>query len=256
MPCRPNPFPSPLGATKPNIGSRPGVEPLLDSKEEPATPPHTFLLDDDSIFSLIAPIWQPVYRTAISQLAASRVHAPPPHPQCFPTFPKRAFWVKWIEKHLLRYLVYPYNFEPRQPHAVWKAWAQCNLPSDLKDFVHSARWQKLLMGHRQANWRPADINCPLNGALGTMQHALLHCRYLPVAFDTIVQLSNASLTGRTVGVQHLIDGDLAQSLWTPVGVLAWTAIRASWLLHGAVKHTLEARNTFSLFLKRSLSFNP
>ena len=38
-----------------------------------------------------------------------------------------------------------------------------------------------------------------------------------------------------------------------MGVLAWTTIRASWKLRCSVKHNPDARHTFFLFLKQSLS---
>ena len=101
-------------------------------------------------------------------------------------------------------LACPYNLEPWQPDTVWKAWSHCNPPSDLKDFVHAALWHKLPVGHRQANWQLAEVDCPLDGALETVQPSLLHCRYLPVAFDTIAKCFPDWKEG-TLGIQRLID---------------------------------------------------
>ena len=47
-----------------------------------------------------------------------------------------------------------------------------------------------------------------------------------------------------------MENDLATSLQTPVGILAWTAIHASWKVRCVVKQHPEARHSFALFLKR------
>ena len=75
-------------------------------------------------------------------------HQLPPPP---PATREGPFWVKWIDKTLLQYFSYRYDFDPRKPDLVWTAWRRCNLPSDLKDFVHAALWYKLPVGHRQAS---------------------------------------------------------------------------------------------------------
>ena len=82
-----------------------------------------------------------------------------------------------------------------------------------------------------------------------MQHPLLHCRYLPVAYDTIVKCFPDWDKG-VLGVRRLIDNDPATSLQTPVDILAWTAIHASWKVRCVVKYHPEACHSFSLFLKR------
>ena len=155
-----------------------------------------------------------------------------------------------IDTKLLSYVSYPYDFEPRQEQKVWKAWWRCNLPSDLKDFVH-ALWERLPVGHRQANWKPLENCCPLDGSLETVRHSLLHCRYLPVAYDTIAKCFPDWGSG-VLGIQRLIDSEPASSLQTPVGSLARTAIYASWLVRCIVKYHPEARHTFQFFLKRWL----
>ena len=207
------------------------------------------LREDDSLFSRLAPSWQPIYRAAIQRLATSQPPLPPAYPDRYPELPDRSHWVKWIDTKLLSYVSYPYDFEPRQEQKVWKAWWRCNLPSDLKDFVHAALWQRLPVGHRQANWKPLETCCPLDGSLETVRHSLLHCRYLPVAYDTIAKCFPDWGSG-VLGIQRLIDSEPDSSLQTPVGILAWTAIYASWLVRCTVKFHPEARHTFQFFLKR------
>ena len=56
---------------------------------------------------------------------------------------------------------------------------------------------------------------------------MLHCHYLPVAYDTIVELFPEWDKG-VLGIQRLIDGDPTSSLQTPISVMAWTAVYASW----------------------------
>ena len=157
--------------------------------------------------------------------------------------------MKWIDSKLIAYVSYPYTFEPRQRREVWQAWWRCNLPLDRKDFVYAALWRKLPVGSRQAAWKPLDTHSPLDGAIETMQHSLLRCRYLPVAYDTTVKCF-PDWDQSILGVQRLIDNDPATSLQTPVGILAWTAIHDSWKVRCVVKHHPEARHSFSLFLKR------
>ena len=130
--------------------------------------------------------------------------------------------------------------------------SRCNLPLDLKAFVYTALWQKLPVGTRQATWNPLATHCPLDGSLETMQHCLLHYRYLLVAYDTMVKCYPRWDKG-VLGVQRLIDSDPATSLQTPVGILAWTAIHAPWKVRYVVKYHPEARDSFLLFLKRRLT---
>ena len=85
-----------------------------------------------------------------------------------------------------------------------------------------------------------------------MQHSLIHRRYLPVAFGTIAKCFPAWKEG-ALGIQRMIDGNPAQSLQTPVEILSWTAIYASWKVQCAVKHNPESRHTFSLFRRRWVS---
>ena len=65
-------------------------------------------------------------------------------------------------------------------------------------FIEQALWRKLLLGTRVAGWQPRGTACPLDGQQQTTQHALLHCRFLPIAFRLVsqcmgpIQLDNGS----------------------------------------------------------------
>ena len=145
------------------------------------------LLGDDSMSHRLAPSWRPIYSSTIQQLAQSQLPETLPRPDRYPAFPDKAHSVKWIDSKAIAYVSYAYTFGPRQQREVWQAWWRCNLPLDLKDFVYAAVWRKLPVGSKQAAWKLLDTHCPLDGAIETMQHSLLHCCYLPVAYDTIVK---------------------------------------------------------------------
>ena len=161
-------------------------------------------LEDSGLFSRLAPSWQPIYRAAIQRLDTSQPPLPPAYPHRYPELSDRSHWVKWIDTKLLSYVSYPYDFEPRPEQKVWKACCHCNPRSDLKDFVHAALWQCLPVGHRQAKWKPVESCCPIHGSLETVRHSLLHCRYLPLADDTIAECFPDWGSG-VLGIQRLID---------------------------------------------------
>ena len=96
--------------------------------------------------------------------------------------PKPAFWAAWNNKKMLRYLMQLRLVPPRQTPKMWKEWASVSLPDAHITFIQLALWGKQPVGTRLARWQPQGTACPLDNQQETSQHALLHCRYPPVAF--------------------------------------------------------------------------
>uniref|UniRef100_A0A7S4GEH4 Uncharacterized protein n=1 Tax=Eutreptiella gymnastica TaxID=73025 RepID=A0A7S4GEH4_9EUGL len=59
------------------------------------------------------------------------------------------------------------------------------LPASHKDFVHRTLWERLQLGDRQKEWKPAEVNCPHDGHRETISHALFDCTMLNNAFANI-----------------------------------------------------------------------
>ena len=72
----------------------------------------------------------------------------------------------------------------RQPTSVRKPFWASRLPPFVKDFAYQALWAKLKVGERLQNWTKFPW-CPICANLETIEHALFHCRFHAMAWDTI-----------------------------------------------------------------------
>ena len=121
-----------------------------------------------------------------------------------------------------------------QPNSVWKAFWASRLPPFLKDSAYQALWAKLKVGERLQNWTklPLCPICTICANLETVEHALLHCRFLTLAADTIdycwmlPYVDGASHAVRSLPRKH--------SFSLPQGISHWTAKAAHWSLRNQV----------------------
>ena len=129
-----------------------------------------------------------------------------------------------------RYLMQLRPIPPRQTPKMWKEWTRVQLPDVDITFIQQALWRKLPVGTGLAGWQPQGTACPLDTQQETSQHALLHCRYLPVAYRLATQC---------MGPVPLDDGSIedageillsmpALSLSSPLGLVMWSAMCANW----------------------------
>ena len=215
------------------------------------------LLEDDSLFSQLAPTWEPIYRR---RLATSHP-PPPPAPTPHTSLPLRdlTFWSRWTRSPVVDMLSLPHSLTPRQPDAVWQAFHRCNLPPSHKDFIHRcnlppshkdfthrALWAKLPVGQRQQDWKPLEVWCPIDNELESISHALFHCRFLVGAFE-VVNTAFRSTGPHPFDVVHLLQDNKPASLETPAGLIGWSAIITNWSLRCAKKHSSFFRITWESF---------
>ena len=97
-------------------------------------------------------------------------------------------------------------------------------------FIQTALWKKLTVGCRLASWQPTETACPLNRAQETMEHALTECRFLPTAFHLAVQCLGPipHEGGTVVDPKEVLINTPVLSVTTPLGLVYWSAVRASW----------------------------
>ena len=83
------------------------------------------------------------------------------------------------------------------------------------------------MGDRQKDWRPEEVNCPLDGQQETISHSLFHCTLLNSIFNKI-DSSFAPAAGMSLSVKDMMQHRPTKALSTPHGLLGWAATMANW----------------------------
>ena len=131
---------------------------------------------------------------------------------------------------MLRYLMQSWPVPPTQTLETWKEWARVQqLDADIT-FIRQALWRKLSVGTRLAGWQPQRTACPLDTQHEASQHALLHCRYLPVAFRLATQCMGPVRVddGTTDHAEEILSSMPALSLSSPLDLVMWSAVRTNW----------------------------
>ena len=93
-----------------------------------------------------------------------------------------------------------------------------------------ALWKKLTVGSRLADWLLRGTACPLHpNAQETMQHALLHCKFLHPAFFIVQQCISPVLLseGSTESVLYELT---ALSVTSLLRLLYWSGVRTNWMI--------------------------
>ena len=93
------------------------------------------------------------------------------------------------------------------------------------------------MGTRLAGWQPRGTACPLDGQQETIEHAVVHCCFLRVAFRLATQcMGPVQLDeGSTEDPEEILLSMPSLSLSSPLGLVLWSAVRTSWRLRCALK---------------------
>ena len=91
------------------------------------------LLEDDSLYSFLAPTWEPVWKRRLFHAGTNQQA-----PGCSTPIPEPAFWFNWTRSKVACLLSTPHSLPPRQPEGVWEAFHKCNVPPAQKDFIHKA----------------------------------------------------------------------------------------------------------------------
>ena len=204
------------------------------------------LLVGNEYMERLPPTWYPVYQDVITELCT----APAP-PEQKEEEASPMFWLAWNKRHMLRYLMNLVPPPPRQTVETWTHWSKLRMPSRDVTFMQTALWQKLTVGVRLASWHPNGTACPLDGAQETMKHAMLSCKYLPAAFH---------IARQCIGPVYLDEGSVDDPeviLWeqpslsvsSPLGLMYWAAVRASWHLRSAHKFHIHAPPQWQHFLR-------
>ena len=189
----------------------------------------------------LPPTWAPRYKSQLGQAW--------PRPQMTPPQETSAiFWGGWNTKAMLRYLMLPEPPDPRQTPETWQAWATLSIPPKHHSFMQTALWKKLPVGTRLAYWLPQHTHCLVEGKPEDMRHVLLECRFLPPAYHIAVQCMGPAIFEDTTETDpEALLWDMPNlSLQSPLGLIMWTAVMASWNLRNAVKFRDTPRHgTFS-----------
>ena len=140
---------------------------------------------------------------------------------------------------------------PRQTPERWHAWAGLSLPPNDLFFIQIALWKKLTMGCRLASWQPTKTTCALDRAQETMRHTLTECRFLPTAFHLAVRCIGPipHEGGTVVDPKEVLINNPVLSVSMRLGLVYWSAIRASWSVRCTHKFlVLAAPPSWSHFL--------
>ena len=141
----------------------------------------------------------------------------------------------------------------RQTPETWQAWTKLSIPPKHHSFIQTALWKKLPVGTRLANWLPQHTHCLVDGKPEDMRHALLECRFLPPAYHIAEQCMGPAIFEDTTETDpEVLLWDMpVLSLQSPLGLIMWTAVMASWNLRNAVKFR-DTPPTWDIFLTQWL----
>ena len=194
----------------------------------------------------LPPTWAPRYKAQLGQAW--------PRPQMTPPQETSAiFWGDWNTKAMLRYLMRQEPPDPRQTPETWQAWTKLSIPPKHHSFIQTALWKKLPVRTRLANWLPQHTHCLVDGKPEDMRHALLECRFLPPAYHIAEQCMGPAIFEDTTETDpEVLLWDMpVLSLQSPLGLIMWTAVMASWNLRNAVKFR-DTPPTWDIFLTQWL----
>ena len=180
--------------------------------------------------------WAPVYKDITPKLLT-----PPPPSDRAAAQPisesSVTFWTEWNNRKMLRYLMQLRPEPPRQTPETWREWTRVQLPDEDITFIQQALWRKLPVGTRLAGWQPRGTAYPLDGQQETIEHAAVLCRFLLVAFRLATQcMGPVQLDeGSTEDPEEMLLSMPTLSLSSPLGLVLWSPVRASWCLRCALK---------------------
>ena len=118
-------------------------------------------------------------------------------------------------------------------------------------FIRTVLWKKLPVGQRLENWLPQATTCPVCGQLEMSIHAQTTCKSPPPppAFHIARQCIGPAIFDDTQEADPVVLlWDLpVLSLQSPLGLVYWTVVRASWRLRNLVKFK-STPPTWDIFL--------
>ena len=127
---------------------------------------------------------------------------------------------------------------------MWEAYTRCcnlaALPSS--SMGETSCWRSI------GFMEQLEVSCPPEGQIETMQHARFQCKSVDIAFRHISTCFQAWTEGLH-SIKLLLDIKTAESLLTPIGALAWTALYANCKVRNTARASPEGRPTDDYFFR-------